>query len=303
MTDRRGRTAAHVPIEQSSSEQVASYLDLPVFLIDSGRALVYLNEPTEPLLGLLSLLVWPVSRSGTGRAPLGGLTDVIVRPGRRRAFDRGLLDRVAKIGDVTPRTPIVADGGGAMDQSESDDLGVPADVATAVESANLVGAPTSEKDDEWAGARRGAIRVARAVGARLILADVSTRSFVWTPYASGQMAGDSAPLYGAGQRAVDREELERPGRHYLVEQLDEAAEVGVDAQVWLAPKPGVASLVMFLERFPIDVLVTPPFDHPSLSQRIHGDTLAQIRKRIADRSLILAYPDGRLSLDRGVPQN
>ena len=102
---------------------------------------------------------------------------------------------------------------------------------------------------------------------------------------------------------MDREELVRLGRHYLVDQLDEAAAAGVEAEVWLAPKPGVASLVMFLERFPIDVLVTPPLDHPSLHQRIHGDTIAQIRKRIADRPLILAYPDGRLSIDRHAPQS
>lgn len=188
-----------------------------------------------------------------------------------------------------------------MIQDPGDDPGVPVEVTAAAEGAHLVGAPTSDKEDEWAAARHGAIRVARAVGARLMLADVSTRSFVWSPYGAGGMAADT-DLYSTGDQAVGRTELELLGRHYLVEQLDEAAAVGVEARVWLAPKPGVASLVMFLERFPIDVLVTPPMDHPSLHERIHGDTIAQIRKRIAYRPLIVAHPDGRLVLDRPAPR-
>lgn len=114
-----------------------------------------------------------------------------------------------------------------MDQDLGADRAVPAAVLAALEGAHLVGAPTSDKDDDWAVARRGAIRVARAVGARLILADVSTRSFVWTPYASGQMAAYTAGKYSKGDRAVDREELGLLGRNYLVEQLAEAAIAGV----------------------------------------------------------------------------
>ncbi len=52
MTARRGVPAAQLPIELILLRQVASYLDLPVFLIDAGGTLVYFNEPAEPLLGL-----------------------------------------------------------------------------------------------------------------------------------------------------------------------------------------------------------------------------------------------------------
>jgi len=52
MTDGPGAPASQLPIELILLRQVASYLDLPVFLIDAGGALVYFNEPAEPLLGV-----------------------------------------------------------------------------------------------------------------------------------------------------------------------------------------------------------------------------------------------------------
>lgn len=160
---------------------------------------------------------------------------------------------------------------------------VPAEVEAALRGAQLVGAPTSDKDDEWATARRGAIRLARSIGARLILADVNARSHFVSPYGAGPTTADTGGRYSTGDRAVGRHELELLGRHYLVEQLDEAAAAGVVAEVWMATKPGIASLVMFLELFPLDAVVTPPLDHPSLRQRIHGETIAQIRERLGNR--------------------
>jgi hypothetical protein len=105
--------------------------------------------------------------------------------------------------------------------------------------------------------------------------------------------------YSSGDGAVGRAELELLGRHYLVDQLDAAAAAGVEAEVWLAPKPGIRSLPMFLERFPdIDVLIGPPLDTPSVQQRLGGDTIKGVRARVGDRPLIIAHIDGRMSLDR-----
>jgi hypothetical protein len=175
---------------------------------------------------------------------------------------------------------------------------IPADVAAAAAGARVIGAPTSNREDEWALARRGAIRIASAVGARLVLADVSTRSWFTTPYQVGAMTADTEGM-SSGTGSVGRAELELLGRHYLVAQLDEAATGGVEAQVWLATKPGIRSLPIFLDLFPdIDVLVTPPFDHPSLQQRLGGDTIDGVRQRIGARDLVLAHTDGRLTLDR-----
>ena len=60
--------AGQLPIELILLRQVASYLDLPVFLVDADGRLVYFNEPAEPLLGLrfddvgeLSMADWLVA--------------------------------------------------------------------------------------------------------------------------------------------------------------------------------------------------------------------------------------------------
>jgi PAS domain-containing protein len=65
MTDRPNAPTSQLPIELILLRQVASYLDLPVFLIDAEGDLVYFNEPAEPLLGLrfdevgeLSITAW-----------------------------------------------------------------------------------------------------------------------------------------------------------------------------------------------------------------------------------------------------
>lgn len=176
---------------------------------------------------------------------------------------------------------------------------IPADVATAVAGARLVGAPTSDKEDEWSAAAHAAIRIAHEVGARVVLADVSTRSLLTTPYLAGGVAADSGFL-SSGEGPVGRNELQLLGRQYLVAQLDEADAAGVEAEVWLATKPGIRSLPLFLERFPdIDVLVGPPLDRPSLGQWLGGDTINGVRARVGDRTLVVAHLDGRLTLDRG----
>ena len=65
MSDHQDTSAGQLPIELILLRQVASYLDLPVFLVDAEGRLVYFNEPAEPLLGLrfdevgeLSMVDW-----------------------------------------------------------------------------------------------------------------------------------------------------------------------------------------------------------------------------------------------------
>jgi PAS domain-containing protein len=43
---------AQRPIELILLRQLASYLDMPIFVVDAEGRLVYYNEPAEPLLGV-----------------------------------------------------------------------------------------------------------------------------------------------------------------------------------------------------------------------------------------------------------
>jgi PAS domain-containing protein len=46
-----GTTGDQLPIELILLRQAASYLEMPIFLVDADGRLVYFNEPAEPLLG------------------------------------------------------------------------------------------------------------------------------------------------------------------------------------------------------------------------------------------------------------
>lgn len=184
-----------------------------------------------------------------------------------------------------------------MNQPDNE-MAIQSEVLEAVHGARLVGAPTSRQDDEWRASARAAIRIASTIGARVVLADISTRSWVTSPYMAGGVAADIEG-YSSGQGAVGRGELAALGRDDLVAQLDEARAAGVEAEMWLAPTPGIKSLPKFLERFPeIDVLVGPPLDHSGFWQRLGGDTIEGVRARTGDIPLIVVQNDGRLTVDR-----
>jgi PAS domain S-box-containing protein len=52
VNERSSSPTRQLPIELILLRQVASYLDLAVFLVDAEGDLVYVNESAEPLLGL-----------------------------------------------------------------------------------------------------------------------------------------------------------------------------------------------------------------------------------------------------------
>jgi PAS domain-containing protein len=52
LTDVSNITPVQRPIELILLRQLASYLDMPIFVVDAEGRLVYYNEPAEPLLGV-----------------------------------------------------------------------------------------------------------------------------------------------------------------------------------------------------------------------------------------------------------
>ena len=173
------------------------------------------------------------------------------------------------------------------------------DVIAAVRGARVIGAPTTNAGDAWSWARRPAVALAKSVGARLILGDVSTRSAWTTPYGSGAFGADRGEPYSDGTTLVAKEELALLGRDYLLDQLHEAEADGVEAGAWLADRPGVLALDRFLELFDVDALVVPPLDHPGLGDRISGDNIRAVRSRMSGRLLLVAGEDGSLTIDDG----
>jgi hypothetical protein len=172
-------------------------------------------------------------------------------------------------------------------------------IIAAVRGAKVIGAATTDGTDAWSWARRPAIALAKATGARLILADVSTRSAWTTPYGSGSFGADRRAPYSDGTTLVTKEELALLGRDYLLDQVHEAEAEGVETGAWLADRPGVLALDRFLELFDIDALVVPPFDHPNLGERLAGDNIGAVRARMSGRPLLLAREDGSLTIDEG----
>jgi mannose-6-phosphate isomerase-like protein (cupin superfamily) len=168
-----------------------------------------------------------------------------------------------------------------------------------VRDAKVIGAPTTSAGDAWSWPRQPAVALAKAIGARLILGDVSTRSVWTTPYGSTGVGADRQMPYSAGTTLVSKEELVLLGHEYLLDQLSEAEAAGVETGVWLADRPGVLALDRFLELFEIDVLVVPPFDHPTLRERIAGDEIGAVRRRMGDRPLVIARQDGSIAIDGG----
>lgn len=172
------------------------------------------------------------------------------------------------------------------------------EITELVRGAGLIGAPTSEADDLWSWPLRPAVDLAKEVGARLILADMSTRSMWTTPYGTGEFGADRGAPYSDGTVAVSKDELRLLGHDILIRQLDDAEAAGVEASMWLANRPGILALDRFLELFPIEVLVTPPLDHPTLAGRIRQDEIQSVRRRMDGRTLLIADQDGVLRIDR-----
>jgi PAS domain-containing protein len=104
-----------LPIELILLRQVASYLEMPIFLVDATGSLVYFNEPAEPLLGCrfdeigeMAMADWLAVFRPTWRRrrrPAGDQTPLVVALTTRRPVHATLeitgVDRVRRPIEVT----------------------------------------------------------------------------------------------------------------------------------------------------------------------------------------------------------
>ena len=171
------------------------------------------------------------------------------------------------------------------------------EVIDAARGARVIVAPTTSASDAWAWPRQPAVALAKAIDARLILADVSTRSIWTTPYGTGGVGADRAAPYSDGTTAVSQDELQLLGHDEILRQVREAEAAGVETNAWLADRPGIRGLDRLLSLVQFDVLVAPPLDSPSLRERLAGDDIGSVRRRMVGRLLLIAHEDGSLTVD------
>jgi hypothetical protein len=96
---------------------------------------------------------------------------------------------------------------------------------------------------------------------------------------------------------VSKDELQLLGHNEILRQVQEAEAEGVETNAWLADRPGIRGLDRLLDLVQFDVLVVPPLDKPSLPERLAGDDIASVRRRMVGRLLLIAHEDESLTID------
>lgn len=127
MTDMAKSPPGQRPIELILLRQLASYLDMPIFVVDAEGRLVYYNEPAEPLLGvrfdevgLMETVDWLAAfrpSDEAGRALPAEQVPILIALRERRPMHRELwisgLDGVRRPIGATA-LPLVGQGGSGL---------------------------------------------------------------------------------------------------------------------------------------------------------------------------------------------
>jgi len=149
--------------------------------------------------------------------------------------------------------------------------------------------------------RAAAIALAARVGSELLLVDRSTASRFSDPYGSGRWTGDNASGYSHGERPLEPVELLKIGRAYLLDQVAEAKQAGVEAHCWLPHGVGTKSVAEIVRQFHVDVIVAPDAalmaSTPALRRHLkHG--LDDLRLAAGPAHLAVVSSAGQVRPDR-----
>lgn len=123
----------------------------------------------------------------------------------------------------------------------------------------------------------------------ILLYDLSGGSFLTSPYPSEEYEHDF-------NRPIDKKDLNRFGRRFLVNQLEEFEARGVSTRVILPVGHGFVQLAERASRANVDLIVIPDYlEKPSLIDRIKGYTLKNLLDT-TDIPLLVYRKDGRGNL-------
>lgn len=135
-------------------------------------------------------------------------------------------------------------------------------------------------DPQHAACRRTGLRLARDDGARVVLYDRSSESALVDPYPAGNIDPRSDTVSRAS--VLDDQSLRALGREYLVDQLAEARDMGLEVDAYLAEGTGVDAVVEAIELRRPDVVVLPAaVVSDSLLDRLRGDTAVNLAEKVA----------------------
>lgn len=134
-------------------------------------------------------------------------------------------------------------------------------------------------DPDYATNREVGLRLAKEDGATVLLYDRTSESYLTDPYPVGPWSPESDAV--SEDTELDQQMLDNLGRHYLLEQWREAEAQGVRVRAHLARGAGAEALADAVSRYEPDLVILPEsVDSPSLADRISGNSLQRMRKRV-----------------------
>ena len=134
-------------------------------------------------------------------------------------------------------------------------------------------------DEAYAITRRAGLDLAKQDGATVLLYDRTSESYLTDPYPVGPWSPEDDAV--SEDTELDRQMLENLGRHYLVEQWNEAEAQGVQVRAHLARGAAAEALADAVSRYQPDVVILPEeVNDPSLAERVTGNSLEKFRRSV-----------------------
>ena len=150
------------------------------------------------------------------------------------------------------------------------------------ESALYLVATDDGSDPDYTTTREAGLSLAESDGATVLLYDRTSESYLTDPYPVGPWSDEDDAV--SENTELDRQMLENLGRHYLVEQIEEAEGRGLRVRAHLARGAGSEALLDAVNRYEPDLLVLPSsLDDPTLADRVRGNTLGKFRQQVNTR--------------------
>jgi hypothetical protein len=152
-------------------------------------------------------------------------------------------------------------------------------VTTQSNSALYLVATDDGSDPDYTATRNAGFKLAEQDGATVLLFDRTSESLLTDPYPVGPWSEEDDAV--SEDTELDVQMLENLGRHYLIEQMKEGEQRGLNMRVHLARGAAVEAFKDAAERYNPDLLVIPAaIGDPSLKDKVKGESLKKLQKEV-----------------------